>query len=133
MAQVLVTQQCSLSHVLVIREHNRVARSLGQDNPAWDDEKIFQQARMIVTAQIQVGESHGLSRIWHLNTTISLQHITYNEYLPLILGPTNMATMKLLPGKERLNYNSSLDASVSNAFAAAALRFGHSMVPSNLV
>ena len=57
MAQVLVTQQNNISHVLVNREHNRIARSLGQNNPYWDDEKIFQQARMIVTAQIQVGDS----------------------------------------------------------------------------
>ena len=51
------------------------------------------------------------------------QHITYTEYLPLILGPTAMA--------EILNtdrYNSSLDATVSNAFATAAFRFGHSMM-----
>ena len=61
------------------------------------------------------------------------QHITYNEFLPIILGPTNMAAMKLIPGIERLNYDSSLDASISNAFATAAQRFGHSMVPNKLL
>ena len=56
------------------------------------------------------------------------QHITYTEYLPLILGPTFMAEILRT---ER--YNSSLDATVSNAFATAAFRFGHSMVPEELV
>ena len=56
-----------------------------------------------------------------------LQHITYTEYLPLILGDTVMA--EIVKTKQ---YNNTLDASVSNAFATAAFRFGHSMIPENL-
>ena len=64
---------------------------------------------------------------------IFCQHITYNEYLPIIIGPSNMAALSLLPSPlALLSYNSSVDAAVSNAFATAALRFGHSMVPTNL-
>jgi prostaglandin-endoperoxide synthase 2 len=38
-----------LMGVLFLREHNRIARSLAREYPGWDDERLFQTARNILT------------------------------------------------------------------------------------
>ena len=55
-------------HNLFLRSHNRHASNLAKINPTWSDEVLFQEAKRINIAE--------------------MQHITYEEYLPLIFGPT---------------------------------------------
>ncbi|KAG8230290.1 hypothetical protein J437_LFUL010193 [Ladona fulva] len=99
-------------HTLWLREHNRIADKLAELNPHWDDERLFQEARRIVIAQ--------------------LQHITYNEWLPKIIG--NEYYNKLFPESDSIGsiFDKDLDPSTSNEFASAAIRFAHSMMESNI-
>ena len=94
----------TVMHTIFLREHNRIARRLGALNPQWDDERIYQEARKIVGAIAQV--------------------ITYQEYLPEILGQQNLDRL-LGPYS---GYDSNVDPNLPNSFATAAYRIGHSQV-----
>jgi len=98
-------------HTLFMREHNRIAKELGRLNPRWTDEKIYQEARKINTAEYQ--------------------HIVFKEWLPIIIGNTFMRSYGLFPltsGFSR-DYADNFDPRINNEFATAAFRFGHSMIP----
>ncbi|XP_046572568.1 myeloperoxidase-like isoform X2 [Haliotis rubra] len=100
-------------HTIFMREHNRIARRLKQLNCHWGDERTFQEARKVVGA--------------------IMQEITYDEYLPIILGPTTMNDYGLTLGSGTAYanvYSTTTDASIRNAFAAAVFRMGHSMIRS---
>ncbi|XP_029846026.3 peroxidasin homolog [Ixodes scapularis] len=90
-------------HTLWFREHNRLAELLHDVNPHWDGERLYQETRKIVGAQ--------------------MQHITYSHWLPKILGPVGMAAMGPYRG-----YDSETNPSIVNVFATAALRFGHFLI-----
>jgi len=102
-----VNEQVGLAamHTLFVREHNRLAQILTSENPDADAETIFQAARRLVVAQIQI--------------------ITYNEYLPALIGPN------ALP--EYAGYDDSVNPTVYNEFSAAAFRLGHSMVSEQII
>lgn len=87
-------------HTLFVREHNHVADRIAAANPTLDDEAIYQEARAWVIAEIQA--------------------ITYNEWLPALLGNTPELTTG--------NYNPTLNPGLINEFSSAAFRLGHSLL-----
>ena len=85
-------------NTLFVREHNRIAEEIINDNPELSDEEIFQMARKINTAIIQ--------------------SITYNEFIPS-LG------IELEP---YVGYDKSVNPQISHLFSVVAFRIGHSQI-----
>ncbi|KAK3867852.1 hypothetical protein Pcinc_026722, partial [Petrolisthes cinctipes] len=104
----------TVAHTLLMREHNRLALTLAHLNPHWDDERLYQETRRIVAAQIQ--------------------HITYHEFLPQLLGEGVMKQFGLLLKKKGYwdGYDPKVNPGISASFSAAAFRFGHSLLPSSV-
>ena len=92
-------------HTLWVREHNRVAEQLSVAHPDWGDEQLFQEARRTVVAEMQA--------------------ITYNEFLPGLLGDSALDAYR--------GYDATVNPGISSAFATAAYRFGHSMISPTLL
>ena len=61
---------------------------------------------------------------------VILQHITYNEWLPIVLGTEYMSELDILPVTYGYNnkYDAKVNPTITNVFAAAAFRFGHTLV-----
>ena len=93
------------THALFVREHNRLADLLKLQNPTFTDEEIYQWARKIVGAQMQI--------------------ITYEEFLPALMGSA-------APNPDFYQYSATADASITTSFSTAFFRFGHSMQSSTL-
>jgi hypothetical protein len=89
-------------HTLFVREHNRLADRIHARYPQLTDEEIYQLARRLVGAEMQV--------------------ITYEEYLPAVLGFNHA------PDPAVAAYNPNVNAAVTNSFAHAVFRFGHSQI-----
>ena len=111
-----VETQASLTSIqnLMFNEHNRIADILaGIMKEKVEDEKeldefVYQETRRLVTAQ--------------------LQQVTFTEWLPNIIGSDLMTSLGL--DHEHCQYKKEVDAGILNSFAAAAFRFGHSLVQS---
>lgn len=97
-------------HTMFVREHNRICEQLVALNPHWSDEIVYQEARRILVAE--------------------LQHIIYNEYLPLIIGEETMKRFDLQPrvNDYAVDYDMEINPAMTNEFVGAAFRMGHSTV-----
>ena len=101
-------------HTLLAREHNRIAKNLEAVNPHWDEETLYQESRRIVGAEIQ--------------------HITYNEFLPIVLGEKLMETFELNSKSNGyfMNYDDELPVSTLNSVGNAILPMVMSLLPPKL-
>ncbi|XP_039247573.2 peroxidasin-like [Styela clava] len=114
---VLSNQNPGLVSLITIwaRYHNYVARNVKLVNMGWDSDEVFNVARRIVSA--------------------IYQSIVYREYLPLLLGPEWVKRFDLKPvdGFGFWNgYDPEYNLAITNEFATAASRYGHSQVAANL-
>jgi hypothetical protein len=87
-------------HTLFVREHNRIAERLRRRFHDWTGDQVYEAARALVGAEMQA--------------------ITYEEFLPAVLGPHALAPYR--------GYDPGVDASIANLFSVACYRFGHSML-----
>ncbi len=84
-------------HTLFVREHNRLAAEIAAADPTLTGEEIYQEARRFVGALMQA--------------------ITFNEFLPALLGAGAIPPYK--------GYNTNV-LPFYNEFSTAIYRFGHS-------
>ena len=91
-------------HTVFVREHNYWARQIREANPLMSGDDVYEHARAIIGGIVQA--------------------ITYREYLPLLLGEGAI--------EPYAGYDPGVDAGISNLFATAAFRMGHSQLDSTL-
>jgi len=103
---VRANEQAALTalHTLFVREHNRLAVEIQSNNPGWSDERIYQEAKLLVEGELQ----------W----------ITFNEFLPILLGPN------FTP--EPFAYDPLIKAQIANEFSTEAYRYGHDAISSQV-
>ena len=106
-------------HTLFLREHNRLA----------DD--ILTALNNGDSALTQKLDDSGLSQgdfVYEVTRKVvgaQIQSITYNEFLPLLLGDNALRNYR--------GYDETVNSGISNEFSTAAYRFGHTMLTSNLL
>ncbi len=89
---------------LFVREHNYQVDQLHREHPNWNGDQLFEMAKAITTAE--------------------MVNITYNEFLPHLLGPNAISAYH--------GYDASVNPTITEEFEGAAYRFGHSIVSSDI-
>lgn len=92
--------ELSAIHTLFVREHNQIAGAIAAANHWLNDEQIFQRTRRIVVAELQA--------------------ITYNEFLPALLGPNALRPYS--------GYDPNVNSGIATEFSTAAYRIGHTLI-----
>ncbi|XP_062547595.1 uncharacterized protein LOC134213069 [Armigeres subalbatus] len=101
-------------HTILLKEHNRIADELSKLQKEWSDTTLFYETRRAVIAQIQ--------------------HITYNEFLPIVLGSqvANSPDLRIENGKHYNGYSSSNRVGVFNEVAVGAIPAFLTMLPPDM-
>lgn len=102
--------QLTILHIMLLREHNRIADYLAHLNPHWSDETIFQETRRIVIAEHQ--------------------NIVYYEWLPIFLGVGPVYDNKIIYDTQDYvnDYDETIIGNVLNEHSNAASRYFHSNI-----
>ncbi|MGB1249932.1 MAG: peroxidase family protein [Candidatus Promineifilaceae bacterium] len=95
----------SALHTLFMREHNRLVTMLRAEHPYWTEDELYETVRLLLGAE--------------------LQQITYEEWLPLLLGLDALDTYTI--------YDNRVNPNIANEFSTACFRFGHTMLSSTLL
>lgn len=91
-------------HTVLLREHNFWAKIISDASPELSDDAIYHKARVMVES--------------------IMQSITWNEWLPIVLGPDALPPYQ--------GYRAPTDTSVSSEFSTAAFRLGHGFISDTL-
>ena len=92
-------------HTIFAREHNYWVSKIGMENPEYSDELLYETAKAIVEAEMQA--------------------ITYNEFLPLLIGKEALSEYK--------GHQITVNPQITTEFATAAFRVGHTMLSSHIM
>ncbi|WKX98615.1 hypothetical protein Q1695_013921 [Nippostrongylus brasiliensis] len=90
--------------IILYRWHNILAQRMQKQHPDWTDEELFQAARRWLTA--------------------TLQKIIFYDFLPALINEEVEPYKKYMPH---------VPPGISHAFAAAAFRFPHTIVPPAMI
>ncbi|CAJ0930875.1 unnamed protein product, partial [Mesorhabditis belari] len=101
----------SALYILWMRQHNNIARELKEVNKHWNDERIFEETRKIIIAQIQ--------------------HITYSEMLPMLIGKETLRRdgLSLRNRGFDSNYDMEVNPNALNEFVSVLSGFFYSLHP----
>nr|CAD2170986.1 unnamed protein product [Meloidogyne enterolobii] len=97
-------------NTIFLRQHNSIATHLFKLNKDWTDEQLFQESRRIIIAQLQI--------------------ITFNEWLPLIIGKENWIQFKLDVFNDENGYILSENPTTLNEYATTVGLFFFTMFES---
>ncbi|KAK7573452.1 hypothetical protein V9T40_010643 [Parthenolecanium corni] len=90
---------------LLALEHNRVADIVRKMNPHWDGQTVFEESRRVIIAEIQ--------------------HITYTQYLPLLIGDTfypKVDSNTRLNAQSNYNYDKELPVEIYFSFVDVLMK-----------
>ncbi|XP_054289704.1 uncharacterized protein LOC129004994 [Macrosteles quadrilineatus] len=103
-----------LVHSTLLLEHNRLVSQLAALNPHWSSDTLYFEARRIIIAEVQ--------------------HITFKEFLPTLLGEVVVSEWSLHPAERGRysGYSSSIRAGTFYSVATSGLQIIPGMLPSTL-
>jgi len=115
-------------HTLWVREHNtwcRWIRAVNNYQYRRYQHYIRRGRPDLAGPEVQQLDGDGIYETARRIVTAEMQAITFNEFLPVLLGEG------AIPDYE--GYDPNIDASITNVFATAAYRIGHTMLPNELL